>query len=76
MKRERVAFARVGDVEAELHASAFAPAAALPEVQSVPGPEEGACACTHHIISHGEAGCLHGCDAAVCARTGLPEVQA
>jgi hypothetical protein len=61
-----------GDIEVELHDSAFAGDAAAPAVPppppEMPDDRGTVCACGHSIeIEHGSDGCLNGCSLAVCA---------
>ncbi len=72
MLSRRVVRLRTGDVEIELHASAFAAAAPLPDAVPAPSalsaPEGDVCVCGHSWgIEHVPSGCIHGCSLELCS---------
>jgi hypothetical protein len=71
-KRHGLRRVRAGDVEIEF----WAPDRPAPVVE--PKPEKPAgdptfsadvCACGHHVVEHGAAGCWHGCGLEACVYT-------
>lgn len=70
MVRKKILRAKVGDVEAELHPSAFGAPAPVNHPEPQTAPDADRCACSHSIaIEHNEMGCLRGCPTEQCART-------
>ena len=76
MRKHRILRIRSSSLELELHSSAFAQAEAAAPTEW-PAPDPDLCECTHSITErHNETGCLEGCPAELCARTGAIEAQA
>lgn len=58
---------KLGDIEVELHPSAFAPPPPTPASDKADVIND-ACRCGHSItVEHSEAGCLLGCPESTCA---------
>ena len=72
MRSERVTRIRAGDIEIEVSASAFASPQETPLQR-----DTDRCECGHSLaVLHNETGCLRGCDADTCAKTGTEYAHA